>query len=170
MSVRESVIFLIRVIFRLIISMCSSRVKLNNKTSWRFCDDKLVHVLMFKACPYMVVVTVRHIYIPRTEGEEGWTPPLLPVQVGLDGDRSLEGQVERMLQVLFDVLQEVLSHLSTTLTTDRALPGQLAEELQHAAVLMPSLTLTSLHLGLVRRGRGGAEVGAAALRGRVNNK
>ena len=73
-----------------------------------------------------------------------------------------------MLQVLLDHLQQVLCDLSTTLRAGRALPGELAEELQDAAVLIPALTLTTLTRGLVRRGRG--EVGAAALRRRVNNK
>ena len=90
MSVRESVIFLIRVIFWLITFMCSSRVKLNNNGDNQPSQYKGVR------------------YLPRIECEQSWALTFLPVQVWLDGDWRLEGKVERMLHVLCDHLQQVL--------------------------------------------------------------
>ena len=76
-----------------------------------------------------------------------------------------------MFEVLFDHLHQVQPDLSLhpTLTALHPLPGQLAEELQHAAVLNLPLAPLALSLGLVRRGRGREDV-RAGLERRVNNK
>lgn len=104
-------------------------------------------------------------YLPHTEVEQRWALPFLPVQVGLDGEERLEGEVERMLHVLFDHLQQVLSELSSTERADSATPGELALELQHSAVQILALTLLTTNLGLVRgRGSWRGEVGAGLRR------